>query len=144
MFNPYSNDTRVSKELNFRALTATASRHSTPSLYLRSSIVLRSLTISYTTVMAIMGIVQRGISCSAAYNYERRHGSTSVSAISIFRIVYIYIYIYIYIYSLSLSLSLSLFLSLLLCLAFIHTAHFLHCSRPLLSRGNRREPLAEE
>lgn len=37
--------------------------------------------------MAIMGIVQRGISCSAAYNYERRHGSTSASAISIFRIV---------------------------------------------------------
>jgi len=26
MFNPYSNDTRVSKELNFRALAATASR----------------------------------------------------------------------------------------------------------------------
>lgn len=46
-----------------------------------------SLTISYTTVMAIMGIVQRGISCTAAYNYDRRHGSASASAISIFRIV---------------------------------------------------------
>lgn len=60
-----------------------------------------SLTISYTTVMAIMGIVQRGISCSAAYNYERRHGSTSVSAISIFRIVACT-------FSLSLSVSVSL------------------------------------
>jgi len=38
-------------------------------------------------VMTIMGIVQRNTSCFAAYNYERRHGSAAVSAISIFRIV---------------------------------------------------------
>lgn len=38
-------------------------------------------------VMTIMRIVQCNISCLAAYNYERRHGSAAVSAISIFRIV---------------------------------------------------------
>ena len=100
-------------------MVTTASRHST-SLYLRSSIVLCSLTISYTTVMAIMGIVQRSISCSAAYNYERRHGSTSVSAISIFRIVAC---------TFSLSLSLSLFLSLSVSLRLSR----FHSRRPLFA-----------